>query len=156
MIVIDVPDFGTMQLEYLVLDYNGTLAVDGHMQDGVAQILKRLSEKMEVHVVTADTFGRAAGALENVPCRLAVLPEKAQAQAKREFIQKLGFHRCVCIGNGRNDNLMLKSAALGIAVILAEGASSATLQAADIVANDIVGALELLENPLRIVATLRS
>jgi soluble P-type ATPase len=73
-----------------------------------------------------------------------------------EFIRELDPLECVSIGNGRNDNLMLKASALGIAVILKEGAASITLQAADIVATSIGSALDLLENPLRVVATLRS
>jgi soluble P-type ATPase len=40
-------------------------------------------------------------------------------------------------------------------VIQKEGASARALMNADIVCNSIVDALELLTNPLRIVATLR-
>lgn len=156
MIAIDVPDFGALRLAHLVLDYNGTLAVDGTMVTGVAEALTRLSKHLEIHVVTADTFGKAARALEGVPCALAVLPAGDQARAKLEFVRALDPLKCVSIGNGRNDNLMLKASALGIAVILKEGAASITLQAADIVATSIGSALDLLENPLRVVATLRS
>ena len=56
----------------------------------------------------------------------------------------------------RNDRLMLKEAALGIAVILKEGASAESVAAADVVCTDIVAALELLQNPLRLIATLRT
>ena len=59
------------------------------------------------------------------------------------------------MGNGRNDQLMLEEAALGIAVILEEGAAAVTLSAADVVCTNIVSALELLDNPLRLIATLR-
>ena len=62
----------------------------------------------------------------------------------------------MCIGNGRNDRLMLMRAELGIAVILDEGVAVASLQAADIVCQGVVPALELLLNPLRLTATLRS
>ena len=36
MIEIDIPGYKTLHLEHLVLDYNGTLAVDGVLIDGVA------------------------------------------------------------------------------------------------------------------------
>jgi soluble P-type ATPase len=62
----------------------------------------------------------------------------------------------VCIGNGRNDRLMLAESALGIAVVLGEGAAAVTLAAADVVCTDILAALALLTHPLRLVATLRS
>jgi soluble P-type ATPase len=71
-------------------------------------------------------------------------------------VEKLGSSRTVCIGNGRNDALMLETAALGVAVVLAEGAAVATLNSADVVCVGIVPALELLLNPLRLTATLRS
>ena len=51
---------------------------------------------------------------------------------------------------------MLEGAALGIAVIQAEGAAGETLMAADVVAPGILEALDLLANPLRLVATLRA
>jgi soluble P-type ATPase len=62
----------------------------------------------------------------------------------------------VSIGNGRNDQLMLKASALGIAVILAEGIAAETLLASDVVCTSIIDALDLLRNPLRLTATLRS
>ena len=66
------------------------------------------------------------------------------------------FEKTVSIGNGRNDQRMLKASRLGIAVILGEGASMEALMNADIVCTSIVSALELLAHPLRLTATLRS
>ena len=48
------------------------------------------------------------------------------------------------------------AAALGIGVVGFEGAAVDALQASDIVAPGIQSALDLLLNPLRLVATLRS
>ena len=59
------------------------------------------------------------------------------------------------IGNGANDVLVLEGAALGIAVIGPEGASSAALRAADVVCASIVDALDLLLEPRALTATLR-
>lgn len=88
--------------------------------------------------------------------RLTVLPEGDQAEAKLRHIQQLGADRVVAIGNGRNDRLMLDTAALGIAVIQREGAAFETLATADVVATSIVDALELMRHPKRLVATLCS
>ncbi len=156
MIDVEVPGFGRLEIEHLVLDYNGTLAVDGRLVDGVADDLDALADRLAVHVVTADTFGKAAEALSGVRCRLDILPSGGQDVAKRDFVRALGAERTVAVGNGRNDRLMLREAAVGIAVILAEGASGLTLAAADVVASDIRAALALLAHPLRLVATLRS
>lgn len=156
MLSIEIPGYGTLTLDHLVLDYNGTLAVDGELVPGVETALNALSENLTVHVVTADTFGKAAKGLEGINCRLTVLGAGSQDRAKAEFVDSLGAERTASIGNGRNDALMLSKASLGIAVILAEGASTVSLQAADIVCTDIVCALELLMHPLRLTATLRS
>lgn len=156
MNAIQIPGFGTLTLEHLVLDYNGTLAVDGALFPGVQETLNTLSDQMAIHVVTADTFGQAAVGLEEVNCRLTVLEDGRQDQAKVDFVNRLGAHLTVSVGNGRNDALMLAASALGIAVILGEGASTASMNAADIVCTNIVSALELLNHPLRLTATLRS
>ena len=152
----EIPGYGLLSLEHLVLDYNGTLAIDGEMIPGVKAILNTLSSHLSIHVVTADTFGKAANGLNGVDCRLTVLKAGNQDQAKVDFVNQLGADCTVCIGNGRNDARMLAAAALGIAVILDEGASMESLKAADIVCTTIVSALELFVNPMRLTATLRA
>lgn len=156
MIEIDVPGYRTLRLSHLVLDYNGTLAVDGRMAMGVGDALNELTRRLEVHVITADTFGKAAASLAGVSCRLSILPPGRQDEAKLAYVRELGAENCVCMGNGRNDRLMLEAAALGVAVMLAEGVAAETLAAADILCGDILSALALLSHPLRVVATLRS
>ena len=156
MIEVDIPGYRKLQLENLVLDHNGTLAVDGILKPGVKACLQELSGDLRIYVVTADTFGKAASQLEDVPCELTILAAGNQDVGKRDFIRKLGKERTVCMGNGRNDRRMLKEAALGVAVILEEGAAVETIDSADIVCSGIVPALELLLHPLRLTATLRS
>jgi soluble P-type ATPase len=156
MIEIDIPGYKKLTLKHLVLDFNGTLACDGTLLPGVSERLNALSGKLNVVVLTADTFGRAAIELAGVSCSLTVLPPENQDVAKRSVVERLGSDSTVCIGNGRNDNLMLNAAGLGIAVILEEGAARVTLAAADVVCTSILSALDLLTHPLRLVATLRS
>ncbi len=153
---IDIPGYGELALNHLVMDYNGTLAIDGKLIDGVKDALIKLSESLSLHVLTADTFGIAKEGLEGIPCQLTILPKDDQQGGKLRFVQKMGAGHVAAIGNGRNDQLMLRDAALGIAVILEEGASVQALQSADVVCPSIVSALELMLNPLRLTATLRS
>ena len=155
MIEVDIPGNKNLQLEHLVLDYNGTIAVDGRLLPGVKKSLEALAPKLAIHVLTADTFGTVCSALEEIPCKLAIIPKGDQDVSKLEYLQNLGRNQTVCIGNGLNDHRMLKAAVLGIAVILDEGAAAQSLMAADIVCTNIVSALELLTNPLRLAATLR-
>lgn len=155
MIEIDIPGTGAVRIECLVLDYNGTLAVDGALLDGVADALRVLAASVEIHVVTADTFGKAAAALHGLPLRLVVLPADRQDVAKLDYVTKLGCGRVAAVGNGRNDRLMLEAAALGVALVQAEGAAVGTLLAADVACTGILDALDLLRRPGRLVATLR-
>ena len=155
MIEIAIPGTASLVLQHLVLDYNGTLACDGVLLPGVRERLLVLAENLQVHVVTADTFGQAREELTGVPCQLHILPSGKHTEAKLAYVEQLGAAGCVCIGNGRNDRLRLKEAALGIAVVQMEGASSATLFAADVVTPSIQSALDLLLNPMRLVASLR-
>jgi soluble P-type ATPase len=156
MIEVEIPGYRKLQFKHLVLDYNGTLAVDGELLPGVKDMLKGLAKEVQVHILTADTFGKVKSRVEGIPCELSILPVESQDTGKIDYVKSLGAEHTVCVGNGRNDRLMLKGGALGIAVILGEGAAVETLVEADIVCTTILSALELLTNPLRLTATLRS
>ncbi|MEJ5267265.1 MAG: HAD hydrolase family protein [Bacteroidales bacterium] len=156
MIEIKIPGLTDYFIQNLVLDYNGTLAVDGIILNGVAERLKKISQKkVKIHVLTADTFGRASEFLTGLPVNLIILDSGNQELQKLEYVKKLGSNSVIAIGNGYNDSLMLKEAALGIVVVQGEGASVKAILNSDIVTNNISDALELLLNPLRISASLR-
>ena len=155
MIEIDIPGNKKLMLEHLVLDYNGTIAFDGTLIDGVKECLAELSQKLTIHVITADTFGSVEKALNDIDCKLAVIPLERQDLAKMEFVKQIGYEKTVSMGNGANDRLMLKASALGVAIVSGEGAAFETLASADVVCTDIRSALSLLSNPLRLIATLR-
>jgi soluble P-type ATPase len=155
MLSVDIMGFGALRLAHLVLDYNGTLAIDGILLPGVKERLRRLAADLRVHILTADTFGKARAELQGIRCELAILETQSQDRAKAAYVRRLGADNTACVGNGRNDRLMLRVAALGIAVIQGEGASPVTVLEADIVVNNVSDALDLLLNPLRLVAGLR-
>jgi soluble P-type ATPase len=155
MLVLDVPGRGQIQLSHLVLDLNGTLAVDGRVPESVARRLRVLSERLHLHVVTADTFGTAAR-LEGLGAQIHVLPPGDHVEAKAVFVRTLGAAATAAIGNGSNDALMLREAALGVAVVGREGAAGAVVRAAEIVVTRIQDALDLFVMPKRLIATLRT
>lgn len=156
MIPIEIPGFGSLRLAHLVIDFNGTLAIDRCLHLGIGQTLRHLAERLEIHVVTGDESGDAMKQLGDLPLRLTLLPPENQAQAKRDYVTALGVESVVAIGNGRNDHLMVEAAALGIAVIHKEGAAQQTISAADVVTTSVIDALDLLFQPRRLISTLRS
>jgi P-type E1-E2 ATPase len=156
MIGVDIPDFGKYDIDHLVFDFNGTLAEAGELIPGVQDVLNALARSVQVHVVTADTFGTAQHALQGVNCKIHMLRPDEQRHAKLAYVYILGPQHTITIGNGRNDVDMLSAAAVGIAVINAEGAAGEALVAADVVCNSIGDALSLLAERKRLVATLRA
>ena len=155
MIEIDIPGFGPIHLSHLVSDFTGTLSVDGHLLPGVKDGLNRLSEKLTIHILTADTFGRAREALAGVPCQIQILTGPDHDVQKEEYLKKIGPEKVIALGNGNNDRRMLKSAKVGIAVTEEEGCAVEAIMAADIHVRSAMSALTLLLNPLRFKATLR-
>lgn len=155
MLSIDIPGGPQLQLHHLILDYNGTLACDGQLLSDIIEPLHQLANSLMIHVITADTHGSAAAQLAALPCRLEVIGQGDQVQAKQQFVQQLGAEHSVAIGNGYNDQRLLKDAALGIALIQQEGVAMVSLLNADIVCTQCRDALELLLKPSRLIATLR-
>lgn len=155
MIELTIPGRGTVQLEHLVCDVNGTLALDGELIGGVAEALRRLRNRLAIHLITADTLGKQAIIDQQLELTAARLSPGDEPGQKAAYVRRLGAGRVVAVGQGANDAGMLSAAAIGIATLSPEGLAVETLQAADLVVTDILAAFELLENPMRLAATLR-
>jgi soluble P-type ATPase len=155
MLAIDIPGRGQFQLEHLVLDVNGTLAVDGVLIDGVVSGLNRLKGRLEFHLLTADTHGRQAELDRQLGLTADRIQPGGEAEAKADFVRDLGPTHVIAIGQGANDAGMLRTAAIGMAVVSPEGTSVEALTAADLLVPDILSALAMLDNPLRLKASLR-
>ncbi len=155
MIELNIPGRGTLQLEHLVCDVNGTLTLDGQLMEGLVRTITNLRTCLEVHLLTADTHGKQYIIDHQLNLQAKRIQAGNEAQQKAEYVRSLGADHVVAIGQGANDAAMLKEAALGICVLSREGAALETLLAADLVVADIYIAFELLEKPLRIVTSLR-
>ncbi|MFV0422482.1 HAD family hydrolase [Oleidesulfovibrio sp.] len=222
MLHIEIHGRAPLNLKTLVLDYNGTIARDGALIDGVAKRIRQLAESLRIVVLTANTHGSVAAAVRDLPVEVMILhtahrnisgascgghdvagstpdinimesqrdtppagsaqkenvqgkdltgkettyaakeepnPHEArfsEAEAKLQVLVQLGATQCVAMGNGRNDALMLKEAALSIAITGTEGTSTAALIAAQVAIHNINDGLDLLLHPARLKATLRN
>jgi soluble P-type ATPase len=152
MVRFTIPGRGDYRLERLILDVNGTLALDGRLIDGVAERLKALRERLGIHLLTADTLGLIGEIEETLGFPATRIHTSAE---KTAFVERVGPASVVAVGNGANDAGVLATAALGIAILGPEGLAREALEAADVVAPDILTALDLLLNSERLVATLR-
>ena len=155
MIDIAVPGRGHYLIEHLILDLNGTIALDGKIIGGVKERLITLSKDLTIIVVTADTNRNAMKLLKGLPVTLRTIEESRENEQKARLVREKGEEVTVCVGNGSNDVSMLKEAAIGICIVGREGASSEAIMAADLVVPSINDALELFLKPHRMKASLR-
>lgn len=155
MLEIDIPNFGAVKLQHLVTDFTGTLSWDGKLVLGVKERLLRISEFLNIHVLTSDTFGTAVSELKDIPCMAHVLQGDYHDLQKEEYVEKLSATSVVAFGNGNNDRKMLRVARIGIAVTGGEGCAVDILMAGDVHVTSILDGLDLLLNPKRLKATLR-
>ncbi len=155
MIELNIPGRGNLRLAHAVLDVNGTIAKDGRLLEKVAKPLAGLRDRLTIHLLTADTYGKQDNIDLMLGMRATRIKPGDEGQQKAEVVRQLGAETVVAIGQGVNDAEMLEAAAIGIAVLGDEGLAVTTLLKADIVVANIFDALNLLEYPTRMVATLR-
>ena len=152
---IEIPGYKTLELNYLVLDYNGTIALDGGIPESVKERLRYLAQKLEIYVLTADTHGTARKMCEGLPVKIMTFPSDSAMYEKQRILSELGKEQCVAIGNGRNDILMCQAAKLSVAIVGIEGACSRLISETDVCVTSIEDGLDLLLLPKRLIATLR-
>lgn len=145
----------TVEIRHLLLDLNGTLSVDGVLINGVKERIELLKKHLAIYLLTADTLGKGREISEELGIEMLVVGPENGAEDKQAVLHKLGARITAAIGNGYNDVLMLKEASLSIAVIGSEGCCSEAFLNADIVVHNVLDALDLFLQPLRIIATLR-
>jgi len=155
MIKIEIPGRESLQLENLVLDLNGTIAVDGDVDLQLIDRLRELAKSLKPYIITAGTHGKLDQLKDALGIDIHKIEPAKEAEQKQTFIRDLGADKTVALGNGANDKLMLKDAAIGIAVIGVEGASIDTILSGDVVVRNAKDALDLLLKPKRLIATLR-
>ncbi|CAD7769518.1 hypothetical protein BLFGPEAP_00169 [Candidatus Methanoperedenaceae archaeon GB50] len=66
---ISIPGWGQLDIKYLILDLNGTLALDGKLLPGVKKRLKHLSTIFErIFILTADTLWHSSTSFSKFAC----------------------------------------------------------------------------------------
>ena len=155
MLNIQIPGRELLTLNHLVLDYNGTIAEDGNIIEGIRPRLAELSKELSIYVITADTHGTAAKKCEGLPLQVLTFPTTEVGKIKAEEVTKLEGG-VITIGNGFNDIQMSDAADLSICVIGREGCCGALIAHCDVVVTSIDDALDLLLKPDRLRATLRT
>jgi P-type E1-E2 ATPase len=153
--VYDIPGYGKYDIQNVVFDLNGTLAIDGSISEAVAKKIKQLSMQFRVVIASSDIHNNLAPLAESLGVEYHCLKEEEITSKKAALVRELGAERTIAVGNGNNDREMLKTAAIGIAILGREGASSAAILNADLAVNSPEDAIDCVLIPKRMIANLR-
>ncbi|KXG44317.1 HAD family hydrolase [Tepidibacillus decaturensis] len=156
MLTINIPGRKEVKVENLVLDFNGTIALDGVILPEVKEKLRQLAKDLTLYVVTADTNSSVHDQCKDLPVQVHVIGKEDQLGEKQRFVQALKEKGVISMGNGVNDEWMFEVSDLAIALIGTEGCATSSLMKSDIVVKQITDGLDLLLKQNRLIATLRS
>ena len=154
MITIERPGQDNLEIEFLLIDFEGTLASDRRVHPKAKDKINLLSKRTKICILTKGEKEFVEETLKKVKAEIFYLTEGEISQRKLDLLRQLGTTRTVAIGNGLDDAPMIEEAGLGICVIGKEGASTETMKKADVVVLNILDALDFLLKPLRQKATL--
>jgi len=144
---------GEIELTNIILDLNGTLAINGKLVEGVKNRLVKLKQMgFNLYLFTGDQRGNAI----DLASEISIKVQKATTSDEKEALtMKLETEKTVAIGNARIDIGTFKSCKLRIGTLQAEGIHTEILPYIDILVPSINDALDLLINSDVFNATMR-
>ena len=171
MISIERPGQNNLEIEFILIDFEGTLASDRRVHPKAKDKINLLSKRTKIYILVNSPTppfnkGGKGGVLAKekkewveekltkVKAEITYLTEGEASQTKLDLLRRLGAMRCVAIGNGVDDVPMIEEAGFGICIFSKEGTLSEAMKKADVVFMDILDALDFLLKPLRQKATL--
>jgi soluble P-type ATPase len=154
MISIERPGQSNLEIEFILIDFEGTLASDRRVHPKAKDKINLLSKRTKIYILTKEKKELIEERLRKVKAEITLLTEGEASQEKLDLLRKLGATRCVAIGNGVDDAAMIDEAGFGICLLGKEGTSPEAMNKADLVFMDILDVLDFLLKPLRQKATL--
>lgn len=155
---VDIPGFGKRHIRIAVSDYTGTHSFGGKIAPDVRTKLKQLVTLVDLHIVTADSFGTAESELAGIAIPYKLRTDRHDVE-KATYIRQFDLQQVAAFGNGNNDRLMLaavkEAGGLAIAVDNGEGCAMDAMRNANLFVTGAGNAIDLLLDPVRLKATLR-
>ena len=108
MIELDIPGRGALRLEHVVFDVNGTLARDGRLLDRMPKLVGALRDRLTVHLLTADTYGRQAALDAQLGLTAVRLQPGDEAGQKAAYVRQLDAARVIAIGHSAGGHLAVQ------------------------------------------------
>ena len=154
MITLQRPGQQPLEIEYLLIDYEGTLASDGRIHPKAKDKINLLAKRIKVFIFTKGEKAAVEERLRKVNAEIVCLAGSESSRQKLDLLRQLGPDKTMAIGNSQDDAAMIEEAGLGICMIGKEAAAGESLRRADLVVTNILDALDFLLKPLRQKATL--
>jgi soluble P-type ATPase len=154
MITIYRPGRESLEIEFILIDFEGTLAPDRRVHPKAKDKMNLLAKRTKIYVLTTGEKIAVEEVMKKVKAEVVFLNEGEGSRQKLELVKRLGERRTSAIGSGADDAAMIEEAGLGICVVGKEGAAGEALRKADVVVTSILDALDFLLKPLRQKATL--
>ena len=154
MMAIQRPGHEPLEIEFILLDFEGTLATDGRVHPKAKDKINLLSKRTKIYIMTKSEGEKVGEALRKTKAEILYFKEGEAPQAKMKLLQQMKPQQTVVIGNGLDDVPIMERAGLAICVIGKEGSSSEAMAKADLIVTNVLDALDFLLKPLRQRATL--
>ena len=149
MILIQRPGQSPLEIELVLLNFEGTLATDRRVHPKAKDKLNLLSKRCKIYILAKGEQEAIREILKKVKAEVIYLTEGEVSQGKLDLLRQVGAARTVAIGNGVDDVAMIEEAGLGICIIGVQGTSAEAIKKADVVFTDILYALDFLLKPMR-------
>jgi soluble P-type ATPase len=154
MIILQRPGRTPLEVEFILLNFEGTLGTDRRIHPKAKDKLNLLSKRTNIYILTKGEQEAIRETLKKVKAEVVYFKEGEVSQGKLDLLRQLGAAKSVAIGNGVDDVPMIEEAGLGICIIDVEGASGEAIKKADVVFTNILDALDFFLKPMRHKAVL--
>jgi soluble P-type ATPase len=154
MILLQRPGQNPLEIEFILLNFEGTLVTDRRIHPKAKDKLNLLSKRTNIYILAKGEQEAIREILKKVKAEVVYFKEGEVSQGKLDLLRQLGAAKTVAIGNGVDDVPMIEEAGLGICIIGVEGTSGEAVKKADVVFTDILHALGFLLKPMRHKAAL--
>ncbi len=112
MILLQRPGQDPLEIEFIMLNFEGTLATDGRVHPKAKDKINLLSKRARIFIFTTGEKESVSAVLRNVKAEVVYLREGDVSREKRDLLQQLGPRRTVAMGSGMSDIEMIQNSGL--------------------------------------------
>ncbi|MFA9370279.1 MAG: hypothetical protein ACERIH_01045 [Labilibaculum antarcticum] len=148
-----VPGVGTIEIDTLIVDSDGTLTVRGEIVSGVIERIQRIqSFGVNVVMISSDQRGNARGLADF--CGITYY-EANNSREKEDILLSLGSRNVASIGNARIDIGLFVQSVVSVATLQGEGIHKDVIDHVDIIVPSVNDALEFFMDENTFIATMK-